>query len=107
MKGRRGIRPISFCAELFVGTNLHAAGEFRDFGDVMARAPVGEARADVLDGSRVSIACGADLDGGGSGEEKFDGIFRGGDAAHADDGDFDGLGCFPDHAYGDGFDGRA
>jgi len=47
----------------------------------------------------------SDLDGGGSGEHELDGVCRGSDASHAENGDGDGLGGFVDHAQGDGLDG--
>lgn len=50
---------------------------------------------------------GADGDGGGAGEDEFERVGGGEDAAHADYGDGDLLIGLPDHAHGDGFDGWA
>ena len=86
---------------------VQRADEFGDAGYVMTGAPLFEALGEALGGAGIGVAGGADLDGGGSGEEKFDRVFRSDDAAESDDGDGDGFGRFPDHAHGDGLDGRA
>src|SRR6185437_1421365 len=83
------------------------ADEAGDFFDVVMLAPGFESLGDALDSAGVGVAGGSDLDGSGSGEKEFDGIFGSGDASQAHDGDTDGVGRFPYHSDGDGFDGWA
>ncbi len=96
-----GVRPRS------AARNLQRAGEAGYPLHLVAAAPGLEAVRQPLAGSRVGVAGGAHLDGGGAGQQEFDRIFRSGDAAHADDGNVDGAGGLVDHAQGDGLDGRA
>ena len=73
----------------------------------MAAAPRFEPLREALGGARIGVAGGADLDRGGPGEQEFDRVFWGDDAAHAEDGDLHGAGGFIHHAQRDGLDGRA
>ena len=72
----------------------------------MAAAPGLQALGETLGGARVCVAGCAHLYSGGAGEKEFYCVFRGDDAAHAEDGDGNGARCFIDHAEGDGLDGR-
>jgi len=75
--------------------------------DVVAGAPAFEAVGYVFYGAGIGVAGGAYLDGGGSGHHELGGVFGCEDAAHAYDGDANGLGDVVDHADGDGLDGGA
>jgi hypothetical protein len=76
--------------KLFLG-KFESASETRDAFYVVAAAPGLEAFGEAFGGAGVGVAGGADLDGGGSGEHEFDGVFWGDDSAEADDGNADGL----------------
>ena len=86
---------MSYSAHLFQALEAFRCHELADAGD------------DVERGLWIDVESGADCDGGGAGHDEFEGIGRGEDAAHADDGDGDFLVGLPDHAQGDRFDGRS
>lgn len=76
----------------------------------MALHIVADALVDFLADQRVVEQGGADADGAGSGDQEFQGIFGGHDAALADDRDIVFFGDLVDLMglqHGDGFDGRA
>jgi len=63
--------------------NFEGAGEAGDLCHAVAAAPGLESTSEALDGARVSVAGSAHLDGSGAGQQEFDNIFHGRDAAHA------------------------
>ena len=63
-----------------------AAGEFGYAGDFVGGAPALEAVGYVFYGAGVGVAGCAYLDGGGSGEHEFYGVFGADYASHAYDG---------------------
>ena len=73
----------------------------------MLIAPGVEPRDDLGAGARIGKVLRADLHGDGARHHELDGVLRAGDAAHADDGDGDGMRRLVDHAHGNGLDARA
>ena len=56
-------------------SGVQRADEIGDAGYVMAGAPLLESLGEALGGAGIGVAGGADLDGGGSGEQEFDRVF--------------------------------
>src|ERR1700690_3513677 len=68
-----------------------------DLGHAMADTPALQGFCDTLHCPRISVAGSADLDGGGSREQKFNRVFGGGDAAQTAYRNLDRLCGFVDH----------
>ena len=70
----------------------------------MFAAPLVKGVDDFFGGAGIPVAGSTDLHGRGAREHELDHVGGSGDAAHADDGNFHGMGRVVDHAYGDRFD---
>src|SRR6476661_9206923 len=90
-------RSLDFKCPDEVGNSLHA----------VFKAPALQAVDNLLCGARVPEICRANFHRGGARKHELHYIFRCGDSAHADDGDFHGVRSFIYHAQSDWLDGGA